>query len=79
VALGDKVGRRGPSMGKKEAKKLDEHKDELAEQASQAVNLEVGDFVAELATAIRFRERGGHPLRHGRGDVACERLFSHHN
>lgn len=74
MAHGDRIGRRGGDLGKKAYKKIEEAAKVVEEQLEAAANLEVGDFVAELATAMRYREKSG--LSSGDWFDEPERLFT---
>lgn len=75
MALGDDKGRSKPkAYGKRELKPLEERREKLEEDLKHASNLEVGDFLAELSTAMRYRERGG--LESGDFLDDVDRLFT---
>lgn len=74
MAQNDRKGGSVRTMGKREWKKVQEKQGEIAAGIDRGVNIEVGDFVSELTTAIRHRERVG--LTEGDWIEEPERLFT---
>lgn len=50
---------KGVAAGKNLRKALDRARDEAEDESEQYSNIEVGDFLSELATAVRFRMKSG--------------------